>query len=70
MLIGNKVDREAERRVSRQRALQWCKSKGSTVRMCGGDRDVKSLESLMYELISVYCVCVGPVGGGHKLFTL
>lgn len=32
ILIGNKVDRESERRVSRQRALQWCKSKGSTVR--------------------------------------
>lgn len=31
VLIGNKVDRESERRVSRQRALQWCKSKGSTV---------------------------------------
>lgn len=37
VLIGNKVDRESERRVSRQRALQWCKSKGSTVRKkpCG-----------------------------------
>lgn len=30
VVIGNKVDREAERRVSRQKALQWCKSKGST----------------------------------------
>ncbi|CAM9270778.1 unnamed protein product [Discosporangium mesarthrocarpum] len=30
IVIGNKVDREAERRVSRRQALQWCKSKGYT----------------------------------------
>ncbi|CAN0010929.1 unnamed protein product [Choristocarpus tenellus] len=31
IVIGNKVDREGERRVSRSRAVQWCKSKGSMV---------------------------------------
>ena len=25
MLIGNKVDRESDRKVSKQKALEWCK---------------------------------------------
>lgn len=28
VVIGNKVDREAERRVPKSKATQWCKSKG------------------------------------------
>ena len=28
MVIGNKVDKEAERRVPKNKATQWCKSKG------------------------------------------
>lgn len=29
VVIGNKIDREAERRVPKAKATQWCKSKGS-----------------------------------------
>lgn len=29
VVIGNKIDRETERRVPKSKATQWCKSKGS-----------------------------------------
>ncbi len=29
VVIGNKVDKEAERRVPKSKATQWCKSKGA-----------------------------------------
>ena len=29
-MLGNKVDKEPERRVPKARAQQWCKSKGAT----------------------------------------
>jgi Ras-related protein Rab-7A len=30
VVLGNKVDKEPERRVPKARAQQWCKSKGAT----------------------------------------
>eukprot|EP00607_Mallomonas_marina_P004646 CAMPEP_0182427166 /NCGR_PEP_ID=MMETSP1167-20130531/15086_1 /TAXON_ID=2988 /ORGANISM="Mallomonas Sp, Strain CCMP3275" /LENGTH=209 /DNA_ID=CAMNT_0024609169 /DNA_START=111 /DNA_END=740 /DNA_ORIENTATION=- len=30
VVVGNKVDKEADRRVPRTKATQWCKSKGTT----------------------------------------
>ena len=30
VVLGNKVDKEVERRVTKSKATQWCKSKGST----------------------------------------
>lgn len=29
IVLGNKVDRESERRVPKSKATQWCKSKGA-----------------------------------------
>jgi Ras-related protein Rab-7A len=29
VVIGNKVDKESERRVPKSKATQWCKSKGT-----------------------------------------
>lgn len=61
VLIGNKVDRESERRVSRQRALQWCKSKGSTV-----SGEWKKSNGMMH--ICIVCTPASPFSCG--LFSL
>ncbi|GMI10420.1 hypothetical protein TrVE_jg5634 [Triparma verrucosa] len=46
VVLGNKVDKEAERRVGKSKAAQWCKSKG-------GDAPVPHMQTSAKEAVQV-----------------